>query len=391
MPGFELIGKEERDAVLEVFEHQNGVLFRDGFDALRNGHFKVAEFEKLFAEHIGTSHAVAVSSGTAAIKVALKALGVGPGDEVITQAFTFVATVEAIVDCGAVPVLTNIDATLNMDPEDLGRKIASKTKAILPVHMLGVAADLGPICDIARQASVPIIEENCESLGGKYDGKWLGTLGRMGVFSFDFGKALTTGEGGMVVTNDERLYRRAREYQDHGHENNPALARSRDTRTLCGFNFRMTELQGAVGLAQLGKLDAICEANRRNHTRLMAGLREINGIQFRSIPPRCEDLCDTIIFYLPDVKKAQAFAYEMGRKGLGTKNLPDAYDWHFAGCWDHIFTALGVNKNELQKIVEPSQRLLERSIALPVMVRYEEKQIAQIVAALREIAHFVFD
>ena len=148
MPGFELIGEEERAAVNELFD-DGGVLFAHAFDGVRNGRFRVREFEEQFADYLGVKYAQAVSSGTAALKVALVALGVKPGDEVITQAFTFVATAEAILDVGAKPIFINIDETLNMDPNELENVITEKTKAIIPVHMLGVAA---PLC----QDSCPV-------------------------------------------------------------------------------------------------------------------------------------------------------------------------------------------------------------------------------------------
>lgn len=148
MPGFELIGAEERAAVNELFD-DGGILLRDRFYSMRNGRYRALEFERAFAEYLGVKYALAVSSGTAAVQVALKALGVKPGDEVITQAFTFVATVEAIVDVGARPVLVNVDDTLNMDPVELEAVITARTRAILPVHMLGVAAEMDAIMAVA--------------------------------------------------------------------------------------------------------------------------------------------------------------------------------------------------------------------------------------------------
>jgi len=385
MPGFELIGEEERRAVEELFD-DGGILFRHGFDAVRKGRYRVIEFEKAFAEKLGARFALAVTSGTSALKVALKALGIGPGDEVITQSFTFIATVEAIADCGATPVVVNIDDTLNMDPAALERAITERTRCILPVHMLGVAAEMDDIMAIAKRHNIAVVEDNCESLGAEWAGSKLGTQGTMCAYSLDFGKVITTGEGGMVTTDDEELYKLAREYHDHGHENDPKLPRGRDTRRIHGFNYRMTELQAAVGRAQLDKLDFIVETNRRHYRALEAGLRDIKGITFRRIPEQCVPLCDTLIFELPTAEHASRFVERMGKEGLGTKNVPDAIDWHFAGTWDHVFSQYGVTKEELWQSVLPSHERLARCVALPVMVKYTPERVDEIVGKLQTIA-----
>ena len=266
MPGFELIGKEEQEAVNQIFD-DGGILFAHGFDTLRKN-FHIREFEAMATRNFNCEHALAVSSGTAAIKVALKALGIKPGDEVITQSFNFIATIEAILDCGAVPVIANVDETLNMDATDCESLITDKTKFLLPVHMLGIPVDMKSIMNIANKYNLKVIEDNCESVGAKYDSKFLGTIGDAGAFSFDFGKVITTGEGGMVVTNDSIIDKNAREYHDHGHENNPKYPRGKDTKTNYGFNFRMTEMQAAVGKVQLNKLNYILEENKKRYIAL---------------------------------------------------------------------------------------------------------------------------
>jgi 8-amino-3,8-dideoxy-alpha-D-manno-octulosonate transaminase len=194
VPGFEVFGEEERKQVLEVLD--SGVLFRYEFAAQRQGVYKVLEFEKAFAAYTGAGYAQAVTSGSAALKVALMALGIGAGDEVITQGFTFVATWEAILDCGAVPVFTEIDLTLNMDPADLEKKITPKTRAIIPVHMLGAQARIEEIKAIADRHGIPVIEDTAQAAGGRLHGRHLGTFGTCGTFSFDAVKTMTTGEGG---------------------------------------------------------------------------------------------------------------------------------------------------------------------------------------------------
>jgi 8-amino-3,8-dideoxy-alpha-D-manno-octulosonate transaminase len=382
MPGFELIGDEERAAVNEVFD-DGGILFRHGFDAMRKGRYRVVEFETAFAEWLGTPYGLAVSSGTAAVRVALAALRVQPGDEVITQSFTFVATVEAILDAGAVPVVVDVDDTLNIDPAALEAAISPRTKGVVPVHMLGVAADMAAVGAVADAHGLWVLEDNCESLGATYRGSSLGTLGDVGAFSLDMGKVITCGEGGVVTTADEETYKLAREYHDHGHENDLSLPRGRDTRRIRGFNFRLTEVQGAIAMAQLRKLDDLIVANRRNSAAIERPLREIDALTSRRIPDGCEPLGDTVIFELPTADAARAMVSTMSEQGLGTKNVPDAIEWHFAGYWDHIFGP---------QIVEQTRRSrerLERCVAIPVMARPSEDESTALGERLAAIARQV--
>jgi 8-amino-3,8-dideoxy-alpha-D-manno-octulosonate transaminase len=255
MPGFEIIGEEEKKEILEVLSHK--VVFRYGFDAERKGIYKVAAFEKEFSKYCGVEHALAVSSGTAALRIALAALGISPGDEVITQGFTFVATWESILDAGAVPVFAELDETLCLDPADVARKITPRTRAVIPVHMCGAQARIKEIVEVASKRGIPVIEDTAQSCGGRIHGKALGSFGSVGCFSFDSVKTLTAGEGGMLITDDKDLYTKASEYHDHGHDHNPSVTRGLEKRNFMGMNYRMSELQGAVALAQLRKLETV--------------------------------------------------------------------------------------------------------------------------------------
>jgi len=392
MPGYELIGPEERQAILEWFDASNGVLFAHGFGPRRNGVFKVREFEREIARTVGVAHAQVVSSGTAALLVALRALGVGPGDEVITQSFTFVATVEAILEAGATPVIVELDRSLNLHPEYFRKAITPKTKAVIPVHMAGAAADMEAILRIAREHRLAVLEDAAQGFGGSYQGKPLGTLGDIGIYSFDFAKNITTGEGGAVVTNDPTLYERARALHDHGHDYNPTVPRGKDTRRQAGFNFRMTEVQAAVGLAQLQKLPVILERQRANKAALKRGLDGC-GLEFRLLHDEQGDVADTLIFFLDSEQQALAVAEELGRRNVGTKNLPDALDWHFAGTWRHMMGAFagtrqaGAAANCACHGIVPScacASLLRRAIALPVNVMMTQENIVSIAQAVRE-------
>ncbi|MDO8720644.1 MAG: DegT/DnrJ/EryC1/StrS family aminotransferase, partial [Syntrophales bacterium] len=252
MAGAELIGKEEIKEVMDVLE--TGVLMRYGFDKERKGIFKVREFEEEFVRYCGSRHALGVTSGSSALKVALTAMDVGPGDEVIVPAFTFIATYEAVLEVGAIPVMADIDESLNLDYRDMESKITTLTKAVIPVHMCGASARIDKIVETARKHNLMVLEDNAQGCGGSYYGKKLGSFGDMGIFSFDYYKTITTGEGGMILTDNDNLYHRADWYHDHGHDHNPNVTRAMEGRTILGFNYRMNELQGALGLAQLRKL-----------------------------------------------------------------------------------------------------------------------------------------
>lgn len=389
MPGYEVIGKEEKEAVDRLFE-EGGVLFRHGFDKRRK-HFHVIELQTEFAKWMGMKCALATTSGTSALKVGLKTLGVMPGDEVITSAFTFVATMEAILDCGARPVVVNVEETMNIDPGQIEKAITKKTRAIVPVHMLGVAAKMDEIMAIARKHKLSVLEDNCESLGAKWNGKYLGFQGDFSVISLDFGKMATCGDGGMLFTNSQKLFKLAEEYHDHGHMNNPKFPRGKDTHRIFGFNYRMTELQAVVAKEQLKKLNWMLNKNKEHYQFLQKALSNINGITFRAIPEKCTPSFDTLIFHLPSKNQADLFADLMTKEGLGTKNIPSAMEWHFAGFWDHMTTEMGfLDKKQLWTKLLPTYELLSRSIALPINVLTTKEELHNMGEKLNRIAKTVF-
>ena len=211
------------------------------------------------------------------------------------------ATVEAIIDIGAKPIICNIDSSLNMCPKDLKKKITKKTKAIIPVHMLGVSCDMQKIKKIAKNKSIKILEDNCESVGGKYGKKFLGNVSNIGVLSFDFSKTITTGEGGAILTNNKKLYKFCKEYHDHGHQNNKKFSRGRDTVEYAGFNYRMTEMQAIIGKAQLKKLTFILKENKKRH-RLINDILK-NKFTIREINKNSTSIYDTFIFKVGSISK----------------------------------------------------------------------------------------
>ncbi len=360
MPGFELINNLEKKAVNKIFS-EGAVFFAHGFNKLRK-RFHVREFETISKKKMRSKFSLAVTSGTSATLIALKALGVKPGDEVITQSFNFIATVEAIIECGAKPVIVNIDDTLNMCPRDLKKAITKKTKAIVPVHMLGVSARMKEILKIAKDKKIPVLEDNCESMGAKYKKKYLGCVGDVGVVSYDYGKTITTGEGGMIFTNNKKIFKYCREYHDHGHELNPKYPRGMDTKSITGFNYRMTELQAAIGKVQIKKLDYIIKENKKRYENIFNKIKD-SSLEFRQIPNNTDQIFDTLIFKCSNKSKRKKIVKLLNKKGFGTKNLPDAIKWHCAYYWDHALTSKQIKK------LKKTKNLLETSIAIPIWLR----------------------
>ncbi len=383
MPGFEVIGAEEQAEIDDVFR-RGGVLFRHGFDGIRNGCYKVRDFEVAFAQYMGVPHALAVTSGTAALRVALAALNLQPGDEVITQAFTFVATAEAIIESRLVPVCCEVDDTLNMDPVDLERRITPRTRAVIAVHMLGTPARLREIKAVCDRHNVVLIEDAAWGCGGSLDGVRLGTWGRMGTFSFDFAKTMTTGEGGMIVFHERADYERAAAWHDHGHENNPAVPRWEDTRSGSGFNYRMTELQGAVGLAQLRKLNDVVRRQRTNRDAMWRAIADLPGVTPRAVPAESQETADALVFEVPAADVAREVRTRLLAAGSATKILPEAVPWHFSGTWTPM-PELVATHGDLPAAFPATASRLSRCVVLPGIVKMSEDLPAKIRAAIAPV------
>jgi 8-amino-3,8-dideoxy-alpha-D-manno-octulosonate transaminase len=397
MPGYEIIGEEEKKEILEVLT--NKVVFRYGFDAERKGVYKVAAFEKEFARYCGVDHALAVSSGTAALRVALAALGISPGDEVVTQGFTFVATWETILDCGAIPVFAELDQTLCLDPADVAKKITPRTKAIIPVHMCGAQARIPEILQLAERHGIPVIEDTAQSCGGRLGGKALGSFGKMGCFSFDSVKTVTAGEGGMVITADKDLYTKASEYHDHGHDHNPKVSRGLEKRSFIGVNFRMSELQGAVALAQFRKMDSvILPAQKKNKARIKEALAKIDQITFREIPDPEGDTATFITFFLPTAQKAQAFNKVMADAGAGSIYWYENY-WHYYEQWEHLLGGKSLMRTGYpfkgesghvraayaKEALPKTAEIISRTLSIGINIHMDQ-QIPKIVRAIEQAA-----
>ena len=394
MPGFEWLGEEERLAVDEVMRRK--VLFRYEFGDQRQGVFKVREFEEAYAKFAGASFALGVTSGTAALKVALAALGVGPGDEVITQAFTFVATWEAILDCGARPVFCEVDESLCMDPGDLEARITPRTRCIIPVHMMGAPARLPQIMAVAAKHGIPVLEDNAQSCGGTLDGKHLGTMGKMGILSFDPVKTLTCGEGGMVITNDEALYQNACEYHDHGHDHKP-VGRGNEGRRFIGFNLRMNELQGAIGLAQLAKLPRMIQTMRAHKEALKEALSRVPGLSFRELPAGTGDSATFLSWFMPDAEQTRRLAELLGQHGAGPVYW-GVNTWHAYHNWEHLHAQASNLKGGWpfklrpegeEAVYDPAampqtRALLERCLSWQIMLGWDQERLKVMTEAVNQ-------
>ena len=374
MPGFEVIGIEEAEATASVF-NEGGILFAHGFDSLRKK-FHVREFESNSCKYFSANYSQATQSGTSALKTALKALGVGPGDEVITQSFNFIATVEAIHDCNAKPIICDVDNNLDFCLKDCLSKINKNTKAIIIVHMLGIGGPIEQLVEIGKKYNIPIIEDACEIVGGKNNNGYYGCLGDIGVFSFDFGKNITCGEGGMLLTNNRKYYEYARSYTDHGHALEPKVARGNDKAIMPGFNYRMTEIQAAIGKVQLNKLENIINEHKKRYQILNNFFP--NKPYIRQELNNCRGSYDTFIFINLQDNQANEILKILKLNNFGTKNLPDAMRWHCSYFWEHLIGEEGFKHSK------KTYKILSNAIAIPILIKRSLKEYEKLGADLKE-------
>ena len=333
------VSAEAQQKIRQVLESEKEAPNAGNFFRYYNPKSKTAKFEQMVCEKTGSKYALAVNSGTSALVAALVAAGVGPGDEVIVPAYTFFASASAVVVARAVPVITEIDETLTLDPAAIEKNITKRTKAILPVHMLGLPSKMDEIRRIAAKHNLKIIEDTAQAFGGKYKGQYLGTLGDLGCISLDAYKVIGTGEGGLVLTNDEWLYTRAQSYHDAAACWRPdRFARERKAGELfCGENYRMPELCGAVGIAQLKKLDWINERTRAVWKQLRAEIKLPSCAKF----VECNDddgVCGYTLGILFETTEQAVSAINagIGLGGLAAGDTRGVRDWHVYWNWEQI-------------------------------------------------------
>jgi 8-amino-3,8-dideoxy-alpha-D-manno-octulosonate transaminase len=388
MPGFEIFGDEERKQVNDVLE--TGVLFRYGFDGARKGHWKAKTFETELARRLGVDYAHLCSSGTAALSTAMAACGVGAGDEVMVPPFTFVATVEAVLMAGAVPVFADIDETLCLSPEGLEAALTPAVKAVVPVHMCGAMARIDEIKAICDKKGLVLLEDACQSVGASYRGKALGSFGRAGCFSFDPVKTITCGEGGAIVTSDKDVYIAADAYADHGHDHIGG-DRGAEDHLIIGSNYRISELNAAVGLAQLRKLDWIIDTQRRNKAAIKDALSALPGIAFRQLPDPEGDSATFLTFFMPDLQRARQAVKALAE--VGVDGCFHWYDnnWHYIRRWNHFQDMKASARLAVQAMANcpdysslsmpASDAIMERAISMQIKLGWTPQQLDQRVQA----------
>jgi len=396
MPGFEFFGDKERAQVQDVLD--SGVLMRYGFDGMRNNHWKAKELEEALTKRMDVNHAQLVSSGTAALTVALASAGIGAGDEVIMPTFTFVASFESILALGAVPVLVDVDDTLTIEPSAVENAITSKTRVVMPVHMCGSMANLSALKAICDKHNLILLEDACQAIGGTYDGKPLGSYGDLGCFSFDYVKTITCGEGGAVITNNETYYKNADHYSDHGHDH-VGNDRGAEDHPFLGYNYRISELNAAVGVAQVQRLDEFIAIQKRNYTILRNALKNVAGVTFRAIPEGGEENYSFLTFFLPTEEQTRAAHKALGGAGVDACFYWYDNNWHYYKKWSHLtnLTGLGKIPNEVKEQMpdysksdfSKSDHWVGRTISCLIKLGWSEEEMQQradkMVAAIKNL------
>ncbi len=394
-PGGMMIDEEEEQAVLDVLRSKR--LFR--YYGPTPGPSRVEELEQAFARLVGTQYALAVSSGTGALLCALQGLGIGPGDEVIVPAYTWIASAAAVVAMGGIPVLAEVDQSLTLDPADVEHKITPYTRAIMPVHMRGVPCRMDELLALARSRSLKVIEDAAQANGGSYHGRRLGSLGDAGCFSLQFNKIITAGEGGMVVANNTTVWKRAVMY----HDVVGGLRNQFPTEEiLWGINLRMPELLAAVMLVQLRRLDALVAAMRERKRAIIAGITDTcarKGIMLQVVPDPEGDASVSLIFLMPTPEIAHKVVAALASENVKSSVIyrPDKVDYHIYSHWTPImrkrtWTAAGGPWRWAQRpvVYTPDMcprtlGLLGRAIHLDVNPLYTEEDVAGIVAGVNKV------
>ena len=392
MPGFELFSDLERKEVKDVLD--SGVLMRYGFDGMRNGHWKAKELESELTKTFQSKHVQLVSSGTAAVSVALASAGIGAGDEVIMPTFTFVASFEAIMMLGAIPVLVDIDDTLTLDPKAVEEAITSKTKAVMVVQMCGSMGDMNALSEICDRHNLIFVEDACQAIGGTYNNKPLGSIADVGCFSFDFVKTITCGEGGAVVTNNKEYYLNADHYSDHGHDH-VGKDRGAETHPFLGYNFRISELNAAVGLAQVRRLPEFIAIQKKNYTVIREALSKVDGVTFRRVPEGGEESYAFLNFFLPNLEIAREVSKAFKENGIDVCFHYYDNNWHYIRKWEHLkelkslFPISKEVKEGLKyletKTYEQSDAHIARNISCLIKLSWSEEEVLQRARKMAEI------
>ena len=393
MPGTELFGAEERKEIEDVLS--TGILFRFNHDAQRNNIWKAKDFEGEAKKITGAKHALAVSNGSAAILAALAASGIGTGDEVICPPFTYIATIEAVLMLGALPVFAEIDETLCLSAEGIKKVLTPKTKAVCLVHMCGGNANMDEIMAVVKEHNLILVEDAGQAFAASYKGTATGLFGKAGAYSFDFFKIATAGEGGILVTNDEATYKLADSYCDHGHDHQ-GNNRGMENHPIIGFNYRISELHAAVGAAQTRKVPAIREANLKNKAFLQKELSKVEGISFSKLGDDKGDSGTFLNILMPDTETAKRTVDEFNKAGVGGFNYWFTNMYHFINQWEHIKGLKTASKLGVQVLGAPqdynnldipkTQAVVGRLISFGIRCTWTEDELKTLAAKISECA-----
>jgi dTDP-4-amino-4,6-dideoxygalactose transaminase len=399
-PGGLEIGKEEEKQVLEVLRSK--YLFR--YYGPKEMPSKVKRLEEEYARYLGVKHCLAVNSCTSALITSLIAVGVEPGDEVVVPAYTFFASCAAVVAARAVPIVAEVDSSLTMDPADLEKKITARTRAVIPVHMRGMPARMDRIMEIARKRKLKVVEDVAQSNGGSYQGRKLGSFGDANAFSLQYHKIITSGEGGIIATNEDLLYTRAQAYHD------VAACWRKDRfappefagEIFFGVNFRMSELTGAVALAQFGKLDRLVERMKHNKKRIKDQLAGLKGLEFREASDEAGDTAICLILFLPQAEQVEGFVKALQAEGLEAGGIYNqgVPDWHMYHHWKMLMEKMmpakkgcpfncplcGPVPDYKESDCPNTSRLLARSVHLDIPPQLTDRDCDQIAEGIRKVA-----
>ena len=378
-PGGMEYGEEEVEAASRVIRSRNP--FR--YYGVGEGPHEVLDFEQEFAAHLGAKHALMVNAGSSALICGLVGAGVRPGDEVIVPAYTWNATANAVVAVGAIPVLADIDDSLTLDPEDVERQLTSKTRAILPVHMRGAPADMDALTRIAREHGLALIEDVCQAAGASFRGRRLGTFGDAGAFSLQFNKILTTGEGGVMITDREDLLDLAIDVHDCA----GSVRRGVGLPHYAGFNFRASEIQGAIARVQLTRLERLLERMRGNQARLAERVSAIPGLSLRRPNDDGGDAGICLVAFAGTSEVAADFVDALRFEGVMAMRIysPDTIDLHVYPYWKPVLDRIDSSGREAPNRPRTLD-LLERSIHVDVSPLSDDDDIDEIAFAFEKVA-----
>ena len=398
MLGIQDVGQEEIDAVTDVLKRRQIFRYLRDDDESYCG-----RLEQAFCRFTGKKFALAVTGGTTALSSALVGLGISTGDEVIVPGYTYIATPAAVLTVGAIPVIAEVDDTLTLDPADFERKITPLTRCVIPVHMRGLPAQMDEIVAIARRHKVAVLEDCAQAVGGKYHGQALGGIGDAGIYSFQHYKVITSGEGGMVMTDDPDVYHRARYRHDS------AVRFFNDQGgpdPFAGENHRMCEMRGALGLVQFGRMAGILNRTREVKQRIIAGITGSPGIAIQRVRDPDGACGITLVLYLRDDDTARRFARALSAEGIsnGTIYNQGFPDRHIYKHWDYVInkwtsdrTGYPWARQYYKGSVEYSQDMcprtldyLGRAVAIGISQAFTDQDAQDIIDGIRKVSGALF-